>query len=226
MVAATASFLNILKLRLIGGIINLNNLAIIVMKNWIKERLNKDNFWNVMFWVGICLNIVLIEVTDSILLFLISLVLIPVSLTKINKVKYTEDNIFMTSSGRILNSIFPLQFSWVLAAMILLTAFVFVPFFIIPVVKVTGFIIATFVGFPLLILTLYFIYKNCPISILFNKKAWSPEVLGVEPNRGGTNSDYKPFKYNSSNNPYENPITSTRYSGCSWNIHNSNYNKR
>ena len=81
-------------------------------------------------------------------------------------------------------------------------------------------------GIFFLVPTLYFIYKNCPIAILFSRHAWRQQVTMVKTSTYphihssmSTNTSLKSFTS-------QNPITDTSYSGCSWNIHNSNYHKR
>ncbi|WP_341751202.1 hypothetical protein [Candidatus Tisiphia endosymbiont of Piscicola geometra] len=155
--------------------------------NWIKSRLNKDNFWNLMFWLGICFNMAMSEIFDSIFLTLITLFVVPKFLVMFNKVTYTEDKTFFNKQDQSLTDRLPKNFGTVLALTIVLTAFVFIPFFMLNGVILFDLTATTFLGFLLAIPTLYFIYKNCPISILFNKNAWQEEVIGMKAGRYNVN---------------------------------------
>ncbi|WP_341753795.1 hypothetical protein [Candidatus Tisiphia endosymbiont of Dioctria rufipes] len=81
--------------------------------NWIKSRLNKDNFWNLMFWRGICFSVFLSEqIADfsgigGLVSLVLSLTLIPYILTRFNQVKYTDNKIFLNSQGEDLTNRLP-----------------------------------------------------------------------------------------------------------------------
>ncbi|WP_375331188.1 hypothetical protein [Candidatus Tisiphia endosymbiont of Oplodontha viridula] len=173
--------------------------------NWIKSRLNKDNFWNLMFWWGMSLGLFLSVLLDeykyvSNALFWITILLVPYLVAKYSKVEYTEDKIFLNSEGQNLMNRLPKQLFWVIVLMFVVTVWV-------------GSILDTywekasdFIAFPLLfsifilIPTLYFICKNCPISILFNKNAWQQEIIGMK--AGTYNANVHSASTFSSNNIY------------------------
>ncbi|WP_375331690.1 hypothetical protein [Candidatus Tisiphia endosymbiont of Temnostethus pusillus] len=170
--------------------------------NWIKSRLNKDNFWNLMFWWGMSFGLFLSVFLDeykyvSNALFWITILLVPYLVAKYNKVKYTEDKMFLNSQGQNLMNRLPKQLFWIIIAMI-------------AVVALTGSILDAhwkevndFIAFPLLfsiflfVPTLYFIYKNCPISILFNKNAWQERIIGMR--AGAYNANYSTSTFSSNN---------------------------
>lgn len=59
--------------------------------NWIKSRLNKDNFWNLMFWSGVVFSVFLSEqIADflsigALIILVLSLTLVPYLLTRLTK---------------------------------------------------------------------------------------------------------------------------------------------
>ncbi|WP_342278556.1 hypothetical protein [Candidatus Tisiphia endosymbiont of Myopa tessellatipennis] len=86
----------------------------------------------------------------------------------------------------------------------------------------------TFLGFLLAIPTLYFIYKNCPISILFNKNAWQEEIIGMKAGTYHANFPSSSFNSNSyssisHSNTIRSPdiINDPSYRYLSSNIYNS-----
>ena len=71
--------------------------------DWIKSRLNKDNLWNLIFWLGICFGMAMSEIFDSILLVLFTLFILPKLLVTFNKVIYTADKTFLNKRGQYYN---------------------------------------------------------------------------------------------------------------------------
>ena len=153
-----------------------------------------------MFWSGICFSMAMSEIFDSIFLALITLFVVPKFLVMFNKVTYTEDKTFLNKQNQSLTDMLPKNLGTVFALTIALTAFVFVPFFMLNGVILFDLTATTFLGFLLAIPTLYFIYKNCPISILFNKNAWQEEVIGIK--AGTYNANVHSSSTFSSNNIY------------------------
>ncbi|WP_375333260.1 MULTISPECIES: hypothetical protein [unclassified Candidatus Tisiphia] len=175
--------------------------------NWIKSRLNKDNFWNLMFWSGVVFSVFMVILLDELLHnkvvnFIsawITILLVPYLIARCNKVKYTEDKIFLNSEGQNLMNRLPKQLFWVILLMFAVTVWVGsmldthwkdVNDFISSIL-----IVGTLLSVP----TLYFIYKNCPISILFNKNAWQQEIIGMKAGTYNSNVHSSTF---SSNNIY------------------------
>ncbi|WP_323739300.1 hypothetical protein [Candidatus Trichorickettsia mobilis] len=195
---------------------------------FIRSRLNRDNFWNLMFLVATASGIMLSEwLTAMPNLSLLGLVTLITSLTfvpwlmiSLNRVTWIEDDkTFVSKQGRVINTkslkwlllVFPaIAGSIVVVPNFLETLFssntldrfiitlVFVSFFIAPV--------------------LFFILINCPISILFNKNIYRSSVNGMK------------FQQANFENPgYQIPsptllekTTSLNYAYLSYNINNHN----
>jgi len=187
-----------------------------------------------MFWLGMSFGLFLSVFVGKYKylsngLFWLTVLLIPYLVVKHNRVKYTEDKIFLNSQDKNLMGNLPKQLLWVIFAMFMAIAF-------------TGSIIDTYwkdtsdlIAFPLifsiffLVPTLYFIYKNCPISILFNKNAWQEGVIGMRGSAYNTNctsSGFRATHYNSVNHhkTIKSPdiINDPAYRYLSSNIYNSN----
>lgn len=149
--------------------------------NWLKSRCNRDNFWNLMFCVGMSVGFAVSELFDSVLLLLFAIFILPRILTMFNKVTYTADGVFVNKQSESLAQNLPTKFNLVLFANIGFTAFIFVPCFMFNGFILLNLTITTFIAFLLFIPTMYFIYKNCPVSILFHKQAWCKAVTGITP---------------------------------------------
>jgi hypothetical protein len=109
--------------------------------------------------------------------FILSLTLVPIFLVKMNRVTWTENKILVNKSGESLETRYPRGFAYIV---ILSLPFSIQSFFAVhehfPLMKDS---MVVYTAIALFLPTLYFIYKNCPISILFNKNAWTKEVMGI-----------------------------------------------
>jgi len=164
--------------------------------NWLKARQNKDNFWNLMFWFGISFSFFLTMLlgellNNTVIDFILSwttILIVPYLTTRFNKVIYTDDKIFLNSQGDPLTERLPKKLLWAIFSAIAVAAF-------------TGseldknwLGVSELIAFPLLVsvfifvFTLYFIIKNCPISLLFNKNSWHESIIGMRPGITGSNN--------------------------------------
>ena len=147
--------------------------------------LTKDRFWNFVFWFGMSFGL---AVTFSVsseqqtkyslgtILIWANIIGVPLLVRNFSKTTFVKDKIFLNSEGNIINeNQFPKY------AFLALLAGVGLTFFISEAILPRGyssflldlvFFLSLFSG-----ISLYFIYKNCPISILFNRKAWSFEKV-------------------------------------------------
>lgn len=199
-----------------------------LIMDFIKVRLNKDNFRNLMFLAATALGIMLSEWLSSIpnlsllglVTLIISLTFVPWLMIFLNRVCWIEDSkIFVSKQGRVINTkplkllllVFPaIAGSTVVVPDFLETLFssntldrfiitlVFVSFFIAPV--------------------LFFILINCPISILFNKNCYRFSAGGVKFEQ----SNVKRHQSLTSSPTMIEKTTSIHYAYLSYNIHNSN----
>ena len=199
--------------------------------SFIKSRMNKDNFWNLMFWLGMSLcsgSFVLFSEYKydklSFLFFLLTILGIPFIVKKCTKITFNKENGFFNSKGESLKNRHPRAFGIVFFASIGIAALVG------GLIDKHGENLDTSIGIIILfstfflIPTLYFIYKNCPISILFNKNAWCEEVTGITPNAHSMyNGSSSIHKSNNINNPT--PINCRHSPNYSWMVGNIYYRK-
>ncbi|MDR0773926.1 MAG: hypothetical protein LBE72_01155, partial [Rickettsia sp.] len=120
------------------------------------------------------------------------LTLVPYILTRFNQVKYTDNKIFLNSQGEDLTNRLPKRLGVVFLVNIFFSAACISKNF-------NELTISSIIGIALTLPILYCIYKNCPISILFNKNAWQEEIIGMK--AGAYNANYSTSTF-SSNNVY------------------------
>jgi len=201
--------------------------------NWIKQRLSRDNFWNIITAFAVVFAVFFNEYflyEDFILpigiwglIPLISPVtLVPYILFRQNAVTYdTENKIFFNSKQENLSDRLPKYFvnvfilNWLIAGACIFRDF--------DDLSPTS-IVAIAITLPVL----YFIYLGCPISILFNKNAWRSDVTGFDfkaNSRYHSSSGMSSLKSYSPSSSSTDYITSPSYSGLSSNIYNSNHRK-
>lgn len=161
-----------------------------LIMGFIKVRLNKDNFWNLMFLVATTLSIMLSELLSSLpnlsllglVTLIISLTFVPWLMIFLNRVCWIEDSkMFVSKQGRVINTK-PLKFS-LLVFPAIAGSVVVVPDFLETLFSsntLDRFIITlVFVSF-FIAPVLFFILINCPISILFNKNCYRFSAGGVK----------------------------------------------
>ena len=202
-----------------------------LIMSFIKERLNKDNFRNLMFLAATALGIMLSEWLSSLpnlsllglVTLIISLTFVPWLMIFLNRVCWIEDSkIFVSKQGRVINTK-PLKLSLLVFPAIAGSTVVIPDFletlfssntldrFIITLVFVSFFIAPV----------LFFILINCPISILFDKNCYRFSAGGVKFEQSNVK---KPQSLTSSPTLFE-KITSPRYAHYSFNMNNSFYRK-
>ena len=161
---------------------------------FIKSRLNKDNFWNLMCWAFITLCTMLSEYFNNIKLveysFLcFSILGVPFIIKQIQDVKFDKKYGFFNSNGRSLKDSQPKHLIFAIVFSIgLILSIGFIKNRLFPELNTT---LSTTLYWSifLLIPTLYFILINCPISLLFNKNAFKP-ISPAESARLNVTSDY------------------------------------
>lgn len=138
-----------------------------------------------MFWVSMVSGWYFIEYMCETVSYALGLpliishfVLTAVVLRKFNPVKLNEENIFVNSQGEKLDNRYPTFFGSLSSLNIIFCIWFFTTLYK-PIFGEDS--LAAFVGIIFILPTLYFIYKNCPISIIFYSKAWNLTVLGWEP---------------------------------------------
>lgn len=188
--------------------------------------LNKDRLWNFVFWFGMSSGFSVATFFRLTLrmpnLFPViawsTLILVPLMVTLANRTRFIQKDTFANNEGTILSKkqmpyMFPLAimsgfgFSFIVAE-------TFFP-------KGSLNIIIHFIFFSCLFsgLSLYFIFKNCPISILFNYKFWTLELHPGSRVSSPSNSYTNSF-CSSSRTPAIDYYTNPTYGGLKGNIYN------
>ncbi|MCA0253867.1 MAG: hypothetical protein LCH20_00050 [Proteobacteria bacterium] len=149
--------------------------------------LTKDRFWNFVFWFGMSTfwTIAAIMAQAKIptlpgIVVLISLIVFPVAVSVCNGTTFVKDTIFKNSEG--------IEFNTAKRApnvlLLILSTF--------GLTALTGLFLdahkeipdalSAFIGFNVMfgVPSLFFIFKNCPISILFNRKTWQLRAMTDE----------------------------------------------
>jgi hypothetical protein len=193
-----------------------------------KKPISKDNFWNLVFWLGMStgfsLSLIATKVLHSPYLssatMWLSFILVPFIVVKNNPVKYdAEAKIFLNSEGQSLKNKHPSSLVWLVLLIALGVAIVS---FCENKYNVPEFIFDTFCSFVLFApACLYFVLLQCPITWLFNKNIWT-----AKPTSAGYVAPYtrttsiidehltSPRYYYMSGNRYH---SSTRASSDAWN---------
>lgn len=181
-----------------------------------KRFFTKDNFWNLMYWAMVAAAGFLVgsinEEYREFRIFILTgaLIIITYFIKRMQGVVINSDNVFINSAGEKLDSKYPKYLIWVIFLNIALISGL--------ADKVTlpesvPMVLAACNGSILFLPMLYFIMINCPVSLIFNSKAWSKEVCGFEPN-----NQSRPFN----NDTYAHPV----YSFLPGNIYHSRHIRR
>lgn len=140
-----------------------------------EKWLTKDRFWNFVFWFAISgglaigeffrFNLKILEIASFIEQS--TVIAIPLLLLIFNRTRYIKEDTFANSEGVVLTK---KQMPYIMFSMDI------IPVFLLSFVLAENIenIIISFIFFYSLFsgLSLYFIFKNCPISILFHSKFW------------------------------------------------------
>ena len=146
-----------------------------------EKWLTKDRFWNFVFWFGMSLGLSIahfirtnLHMADlAKIMYIITLLGIPLLLLLFNRTKLIKPLVFANSEGKILmEEQRPYLVLPAVLAGIAITTLLDIGFdsFRLGDNRLKDFFIfvSIFSG-----ISLYFIFKNCPISILFNPKFWT-----------------------------------------------------
>ena len=192
------------------------------MRSFIKARLNKDNFWNLMFLTLPSIPVFIAqEVMDlipgGVFLLLATLILSPYLVSRANKVAYKDDMFHSTATKRVLCPYMPEAVGFVLWSAIPFTAFWIL--FLHNKKPNLDENLALYNLVFWLVPTMYFILKNLPIGIIFNKTAWTKvnSTSALDSSSDNWRNSQHHFSINS-NTQYESLVTSPRYGDLSCNI--------
>lgn len=146
------------------------------MRSFIKARLNKDNFWNLMFLTLPSVPLFIAQeamdlIPGGFFLLLATLILSPYLVSRANKVEYKDDMFHSTSTKRVLCPYMPEDVGFVLWL-----AIPFTTLWILFLHNKKPNLDENLAVYNLVfwfVPTIYFILKNLPIAILFNKTGWT-----------------------------------------------------
>lgn len=180
---------------------------------FVKARLNRNNFWNLMFFLGLFWGIGLALITDIMFLAWIAIIGTPWLVRKNSDIVFDKKSLtfLIDRTTTIKKTGGELILLFVGSCAILgLVGFILDGF------RINNPIIVAFVrSFPILLPTLYCILKNYPIAIFFTKGAWTGDG-STRPHRDSGYEGYNRHEsLTSPSNMLSNPINRW-YSG---NIH-------
>lgn len=193
---------------------------------FIKARLNKDNFWNLIFLVFPIVLILMVQaimdlIPGGVILLFATLILSPYLISRVNKVEYKNEMFHSSSTKRILCPYMPEAVGFILWLSIPFTAFWVL--LLHDKAKYLDENMAIYNAIFWFIPTIYSILKNLPISIIFNKTAWTK---GDGTTTDCYSSSNTHWNYNSHHNSsihsstqLESMLTSPSYTGLSCNIY-------
>ena len=184
--------------------------------NPIKSRLNRDNFWNLMFWFGMSFGTFLAEFTNMSILFWITAILVPYFIKQLNKFKADKTRLHKKIDSKTLFIVF--------VASIFLTGLMISTINKIFISDKVLYPTTMLVSFFIILPVLFSICKNFLIVNLFNKEIWETNHISYNNSHILNIKGNNLFKPKSTLSP--NYISDPRYSGLSFNIHNSNYHKK
>jgi hypothetical protein len=147
--------------------------------------LSKDRFWNFVFWFGMSGGITLsfsvpanaqAQYKLSTILILLTILVVPLLVRHFSKTTFIKDTLFLNKEGELLNAEkdTPNAVLTIISTVILtaITGAILDKYFKGMSNIASSFIILNvFFG----VTSLFFIFKNCPIAILFNCKMWKFE---------------------------------------------------
>jgi hypothetical protein len=202
--------------------------------------LTKDRFWSFVFWFGMSFGM---AVTMSVskeqqakyslgtILIWATMIFVPMIVRHFSKTTFIKKDTFANSEGMLIDKK-QMPYSFPLAAMSgLAIAFIVAELFL----SNSDFDFTSSLVMSLSLfsgISLYFILKNCPISILFNRKFWTFEFKaggfaknsGHRASTGVTNSMtdyYQSSSYNNSCGSYDYQRYSPSYSHLANNIYHN-----
>jgi hypothetical protein len=147
-----------------------------------QKWLTKDRFWNFVFWFGMSFGFSVALILANIgskqntfsywisFFFWATIIGVPLLVRHFSKTTFLKDKIFLNSEGDVIpeKNVPNLGFIVLSTVLTVVIMGLFFDKFKISDHLGTVAISTVLFGIP----SLFFIYKNCPISILFNRKAW------------------------------------------------------
>ncbi|WP_323739016.1 hypothetical protein [Candidatus Trichorickettsia mobilis] len=144
------------------------------MRSFIKARLNKDNFWNLMFFLGMFIGVAIAFATDTMILSWVTIVGV-IWLVKINSdITFNKDKLEFVINGNKKIKTSGKEFILLMFASFGVMALVG---FILDSLKIddSSILLAAMMSLLIFLPALYCILRNLPIAVYFKKEAWIAE---------------------------------------------------
>ena len=188
------------------------------MRSFIKARLNKDNFWNLMFCLLMFVGVTIAFATDTMILSWITIIGVVWLVKRKSEITFNKDNLEFVINGNK-----RIKTSGKECILLMFVSFGFMALIGLILDSLTiddsPILLAAMMGLLIFLPVLYCILRNLPIAVYFKKEAWITE--------GGTESyssseDWRNSQHHLSNthsNIQESILTSPRYISHSCNIY-------
>lgn len=192
----------------------------VIMRQFIKNRCNKDNFWNLMFFV-VLFGGTIIAFASGIMIISWFAIAGSIWIAKRNSIIVFDEE----QSEFVINGIKRIKARGGELIMLLLASFVIVAIigFILDGLKIddSPLVLAMMGGLLISLPVLYCILRNFPIAVYFKKEAWTLRSRMAYGSRSGI--DYTPSNFwsNSSNNN-RSLVTDPSYRYLSCNVYHRN----
>jgi len=169
-----------------------NSSSVLGKASFLLARLNKDNFWNVIFFVGTSLCVLIAQILSDtipggVAILLFTLISAPYFIARVNRIEYKENILCSSSTGRPLLNHLPKNLGFILWLSIPFTAFGIL--FIHDKYPSLDENLAIYNALFWFIPTMYFIFKNCPVSVIFNKLVWANPTSDGQNSSSGTSTN-------------------------------------
>jgi hypothetical protein len=144
------------------------------MRNFIKARLNKDNFWNLMFFLGMFIGISIAFATDTMILSWITIIGVIWLVKRNSDITFNKDKLEFVINGNKKIKTSGAEFILLMFASFGVMAMVG---FILDSLKIddSSILLAMMISLLIFLPTLYCILRNLPIAMYFKKETWITE---------------------------------------------------
>jgi hypothetical protein len=198
--------------------------------------LTKDRLWNLVFCFGMSCGFSITTVIAGVgkstqefsywasFMFWLTIIGAPLLVRHFSKTTFVKETIFLNSEGKELDAVKSLPNSFItIVSTVVLTALIgmLLNNKILHISDAISSVILITVSFA--VPTLFFIFKNCPISILFNYKFWVWKTRQNALNPNFKSTPYSPPRSANSSFRSNDLIMNPTYGGLSCNIYNSPY---
>ena len=144
------------------------------MRSFIKTRLNKDNFWNLMFFLGMFIGIAVAFATDIMILSWLTIIGVIWLVKRNSDITFNKDKLEFVINGNKTIKASGAEFILLIFASFGLMALVG---FILDSLKIddSSILLAAMMSLLIFLPALYCILRNLPIVVYFKKEAWIAE---------------------------------------------------